>query len=614
MPFNTPFRQSSSTYGTWSGLFPVALDGVGYVVDLRQQSGFMRASLDVLSGRQNRVKGQMALTPTDVWWETRETWDAGAGQRYADRQESIDNRFHESVGVDPWNKWGLSLLHDTSIVLSATELDGKVQLATLGKALSNDQYESWLVAAVGESLYWTKTLTEPFTWAQTTMASPILDIASDGDAIISVHTDGTVYRTDSSTGTPVLKATLTGADCIGYAKGHILVGADNTLWDVTFDAPVKVGTSNPLPGWRWRAFCEGTSAIYALGGIGDKWMVHRIAVEVSTDGTTNDVLSAPIVAAQLPDGEIGRSLGSYLGFVTVGSDQGFRLGIADATGDVTLGRLVKTNGPVHEFEGQDRFVWYTNMNFDTEGNHSGLGRMDLTTFTTPMTPAYASDLSANALGEVHSVVTFGDKRVFTVYGLGVLAETTTLVKNGWVDSGQFTWGTMDNKIALYLQVRYLPLNGTVETLVSYDQSSWISVITDSNAGSTGSGNQYLQSAVFSTMSIRVNLERSDTDATLGPTLTRLEPRVFPNAGRASEWTIPLVLWDSVEWDSQVVNRNPRADLDRLISMVETGRVVVYREANRGWNVNVTDFQWKPEKPSVYEGWQGVCTIRIREIR
>jgi hypothetical protein len=97
-------------------------------------------------------------------------------------------------------------------------------------------------------------------------------------------------------------------------------------------------------------------------------------------------------------------------------------------------------------------------------------------------------------------------------------------------------------------------------------------------------------------------------------VTRVETRVFPNAGRASEWIVPLVLWDTVEWDGALTNRNPRSDLDRLIGMVESGRVVTYREANRGWQVNVTDYEWKPEKPSLYGGWQGVCTIRLREVR
>ena len=323
---------------------------------------------------------------------------------------------------------------------------------------------------------------------------------------------------------------------------------------------------------------------------------------------------AGMVAAQLPDGEIGHSLGFYLGFVCVGSQKGFRVGMPDGSGDITLGRLIPTNTTVWAFEGQDRFVWYTNGNFDPDGPNTGLGRMDLTTFTAPLTPAYANDLHDHSAGVTFAVVTFNNRRVFSVTGVGVFIESDELEERGWIETGRFTWGTMDNKIGLYAQLRYLPLQGAVSCLVAFDDSDYIPISSVSVQGDTGAKNLSLQQNVFATARMKVELTRSAQDITKGPTITRIEFRVFPNAGRASEWNLPLVLWDSVEWDAQVENRDPRADLDRLINMVETGRVVTYQEGSRGWQVNVTDYKWEPDKPSGVDGWQGTCTVRLREVR
>ena len=269
MPLDSPYREARLAGGPL-GLMPVSLDGHGYLVDMRPEKGFQRASIDVLAGRQNRTKGLSALVPTDIWWETRETWDAGQGQRQADRQESLDSRYYDGVGVDPWTKWQLTLLPDAEPILQTSGAP-HVHLVTVGQYVSEVAgTKAWLVASVGTTLRWTDQYVPGNTvWTTRETGSSIVSMTSDGEAAITAHADGSVRRMlPDGTSTTLFSTTKAPLNYVGYAKGHVLVGFGADLWDATYSR--KVWATNPLAGWRWVAVTEGLSAIYALGGIGDK--------------------------------------------------------------------------------------------------------------------------------------------------------------------------------------------------------------------------------------------------------------------------------------------------------------------------------------------------------
>jgi len=73
---------------------------------------------------------------------------------------------------------------------------------------------------------------------------------------------------------------------------------------------------------------------------------------VKTDGTG---LTTAVVAAELPDDEVGYEIESYLNFILIGTSKGVRVAQADSNGDLTLGSIIPASQPVRCFEGQDRF-------------------------------------------------------------------------------------------------------------------------------------------------------------------------------------------------------------------------------------------------------------------
>ena len=162
----------------------------------------------------------------------------------------------------------------------------------------------------------------------------------------------------------------------------------------------------------FRSAAGGQNAIYVAAKSGDHSYVYKITIK--TDGT----LDTPVVALELPTGEHLTSIYSYLGFVLLGTDKGVRYCNTDNLGNLVAGPLIPTTGDVNDFVAEDRFVWFGYSNYD--GTSGGLGRMDLSQFSSTNLPAYATDLMYDSTNAVKSVTTFNKKRVFSISGVGVI--------------------------------------------------------------------------------------------------------------------------------------------------------------------------------------------------
>jgi hypothetical protein len=398
-----------------------------------------------------------------------------------------------------------------------------------------------------------------------------------------------------------------------------------------------VGTNNtvtriythPDPGFRWVAGCEGPQAIYLLGGLGDQYVVHKVTIKDDGSG-----LNPAIVAVELPDGEIGYSIGEYLGFVFVGTDKGVRMAQPSANADLTLGAVLPTDDPVRCFEGQDKFVWYGVSSMDpgyaAVSNDQanvfptspvpGLGRMDLTTFTTTaLTPAYANDIAVwtEAAANVTSCVTFLGKRVFAVTGAGVFYESADKVEGGWLTQGTMSFSVEDLKSALYMQLKWVPntANSRVFLDLSFD-STVFGRYARLNTTSTSirSDNINLAGTKFSRVNLRYVLLRAESDPTQGPIPTRWEFRAFPVKGKASRWDVPLILADEVDINGMIEARNPTSDKAALVGLIQNGTVFQYQESGQAYQVLARDFIWQPERlSSTGNGWQGTFLIVLEEV-
>jgi hypothetical protein len=609
--FDAPYFEGSGPREPDNLALPVSLDGRAFLVDTRPETGqtrFQRESVQLLHTQQQDSSGDQTLVPPEMWRRIVESWHFGQGQTRYDRVNSLPYRFKSSEGINVWDEWGMSLLKETQ----------NIRALAAGASMLVSLNVDTLWVGVGSTGYWWSGLSAgPFPPAAPTtmsMGAAVVSATTDGKNLYTLSDAGVVKKwTDATTSTTFATVTTfqpTKA-VIRYIKGFLLVGNGNRLVDVTTGAPLVVFT-HPLVDFYWVDMCEGLSNGFLLGGMGDRWLIQSITV--SNDGLT---LAPPIVAAPLPEGEVGYALGAYLAYVVVGTSAGWHFAVPGGDGQLQVGRLVNTDLPVRCFEGQDRFVWFGQS--ATTGA-SGLGRADLSTFIQPMTPASASDLAADDVGIVRGVTTVGagagglGRRVFTVDGVGVFMEGDNLVPIGTLNQGVMTFGTSDPKMGLYAQLYSEPLHGGIQVDVSWDFGPQ-EVVAEATAQDSLSAGNIPAARRFASASFIFTLTRATEDHTEGPRLTRLEFRAIPVTGRASEWRVPLLVHDDITYDNVSAGRDVISDFDMLMELVESRREFDYREGTRLYRVHAVDFLWVPHHLT-YDGdaYNGTYLIVLREIR
>lgn len=619
-PFDEPYSQSTAALPSYFSPSVVGIAGVPYLMDTSNSiAAYKREGFDVVQQRNTGNQRDVLLLPQDVWRQQTESWHLGMGQSNQDRDDSLPYRYQESFGIDPWTKWQLSLLPSTHKMGTYT---GSTWLTT---------YDTYLAVVNDDNIYWYDSVSAsaPIGSVVVNSGHPVIDIANQGDHVTTLHDDGKVYETVYPS-TSTLKGTYADANFIAFEKDYLLCGKENELYDITGGGAGHLLYTSPMSDFRWESAASGNSCIYVLGGSGDQYVVHR--VNIKQDGTG---LLPCIVAATLPDGEIGYSIDSYLGFILIGTDKGVRVAQENNTsGDLTLGPIIPTTAPVRCFEGQDRFVWYgmsemnstygvsgTGQDYSEmfpDGTVCGLGRMDLSaTTTSSLTPAYASDICAISESghAVRSVVTYQGRRVFAVDGSGVWAEGTDLMEGGWIKQGTMSFSVEDLKTGLYMQGKWLPLKGSIALDIAYDSTGYVRLVQYGIQGSIRSGNTSLDGTQFSRIDTRLVLQRSSDAASQGPTATRWEVRAIPVKGRASRWTLPIMNYEEIEIDGVKYTRDPLNVLDTLIGLVENGTLFTLQESGRAYQVHAKDFLWQPEKLTINgRSWEGTFVLVVEEVQ
>jgi hypothetical protein len=581
--------------------FDVSLNGRGYMVDLQADAdAFSRRSIPLLRNQANTGDqfGEASLNPEELWRRSQDSFDHGAGQTYLDREDSDRRRFRSSKGVDVWTRWALSLLPDTASRRTSTA-------SNLALMPAGDN----LYLTDGADLLRTTDLT---TWTAITglPATAPASVTSDGFNVFTAHGGDGVYRTTRGAGDATSYATGT-VTLLGYIKGRLMAAAGSSVYNITASGTLPAALfTHPNTDFTWIGFAGGPTlpVIYAAGFSGDKSLVYRTAIKA--DGTG---LDAMIVAGELPDGEIVRSIDSYLGFVLLGTDEGVRFCATDSQGNLQIGALIRTGVPVRCFEGQDRFVWFGWSNYDAAS--TGLGRMDLTAFPTSglLAPAYASDLMADGQGAVTTVVSFGRLRLFTVSGLGVFGETSEKVESGTLDSGLITYGLSDPKVAVFVDVRLSDLSGSNSAWLAVDGGEFVQL------GTRGgdSDDEAFQAGQIDgeSFEVRHELVRSATSATAGPVVTRWTLRSYPKTTRGEIFTVPLLLHETVTDRGDVeVPVDVAVELAELLVLQTSRQLFIYQVGEETHTVLLEDSVFAySHRTSDGRAWNGTHNVKLKGV-
>ena len=111
LDFSEPFYSGAGGSGISTiPLSPdrIAIDGRVYLIDNSgedQSQLFRQEAIDVLQQRNTTSQRDVLLLPQNVWRWQNESWTLGAGQKNADRDDSMIGRYLRSFGVNPWESY-----------------------------------------------------------------------------------------------------------------------------------------------------------------------------------------------------------------------------------------------------------------------------------------------------------------------------------------------------------------------------------------------------------------------------------------------------------------------------------------------------------------------------
>lgn len=604
---DAPFFSGSTSSSETPSKYPVALAGRPFLVDLAHDVKGVRAgffhheSIPLLRQQADNSNepGEASLNPDAYWRRSQSSWHHGAGNTYLDRSDSDSQRFRTSKGIDVWTRWQMSLLPSTSSKRSSASTN--FLLVSVG---------TYLYLIDGPNLLRTADITvaSPAWVTMTgTPAGNISSVASDGYTIYTAHGTNGVYTTTRG-GTA--SATFNSLACtmLAYVKGRLMAVNGPSIYNITSGTAPAALYTHPNTDFTWVGFAEGASQIYAAGYSGDKSLIYRTSIK--QDGTALDI---PIVAGELPDGEIVRSIQGYLGYLVIGSDLGVRFAAVDSNGNLNIGSLIATTSGVQCFEPQDKYVWYGLSNYDASS--TGLGRLDLTTFTAPLTPAYASDLMATTQGVILSAATFQNRRVFAISGIGIYAQDSTKVTSGTLETGLWTFGLPDRKIAMAFDVSHRALNGTISSALSADEATFVSLGTLNTTGNVNDAEFAVGEKSGEVFEVREILTRSTVDTTLGPVITRHTLKANPPANVGTIITAPLVITEQLRLGDDTVTIDPAETLLFLESLHNARNVVTWQEGTRLYSVTVEEIQWLPSHlVDAGTAFNGIAVMTMKSLQ
>lgn len=605
-----PYYSGTAVSSLVPNVFPVAIDGRPFMVDQKSgkfQRGYEQRVRDSQDGAT--TPGEGAINPGGLWRRGQDSWHNGAGQVYSDVADSKDYQFYKSKGINPWVKGELSLLNDTKLSLSnASTTQHMVVCGTRLYASLNGDVK-FTTNPYASSPTWTDCTGEP--------GGNVQAMATDGNDIYFAFPSDSVRKVDTSVNPAVISNTkfVLGTHnfyILGFAKNYMFGAYDQDLRLIKSDG--THGTTPITPddtNFRWVGVATGQNAVYAAGYSGKKSLIYKITIK--TDGT----LDTGVVALELPTGEVATAISGYLGFILIGTNKGVRYCSTDANSNLVAGQLIPTSGAVLEFASNEKFSYFTWSNYD--GVSTGLGALDLSVFTAPNTPAFATDLMYTSTADVTNVVVFADpvtpfatKKVFTISGVGVIAEDAdNLVASGEIETGIWRWGIPDRKFIAKIDTRSTPLVGSITSYLKIDNGEYMpagtwSVADDVENSFDGSDSKAIEAE------FKYVLERGT--ATTGPTFTRWMARAYAAPFRSQVFSVPIILHESIT----VRGKEYYYDVDEqqtfFDSLIESPRIITLQIGSFTHNVILEDIVWEPVD-SVGNSWSfnGTLVVTLRSV-
>lgn len=593
----------------------IAIGNIPWLMAPNDEHPFTRVTTPFQRERvdQAATAGEQSLSN---WWVRSATsWHRGAGITYYDAEDDDLYRFRESDGIDIWTQGQLSLLPATTQVA-----ESEVEAAATSESgvwfASEDKL--WHIAE-GDS--------EPLEIAGVPGCH---NVCSDGSAAFVAAYEG-IYKVTHGDWTVTLLYSSPSpgwaVHSMGYVKDRLIVCAvvDDDLparvFELSRNPASPPATVDLVNDSRWESDSEAlsfggvtetTGAILVATNLGVRARVLSFALTTDPD-TGLPILAPAITVAELPTGEVIRTIGSYLNsYVVLGTNRGLRVGIETDNGvGFTYGpRVVEDDVYGLAFDGE---YIYASRNHTLRGK-AGLWRIHLGTEVGD-SYAYAADLATSG-DDVHAVAFLGSSGMAFIGGAGgAWVQSTALVEDGYLISGRIRFGTSERKQAVAIASLAHQQYGTVEVTVTNLEGAVASFARQPD-GELVNASLSADMRPSSENEVTIELNRGASDDPT-PIFDEWQLRALPAPMRSRTITLPLLCYVS-EKDANDASRvsDPWDRVKAMEYLEQTGGSCLYQNFGTGEErvVVIRGVQYdQTAPPSFTQPFGGLVTIQLQTV-
>lgn len=448
----------------------------------------------------------------------------------------------------------------------------------------------------------------------------IVDGLVSGETFYDVASDGTLYQ-----GAVSAPASATTWPCgttpsrLGWGKHRLWIIGGRKLWQPNLS--LSGGTAqnpiftHPNQGWTYTCMAEGPSAMYFGGHDGYASTIQAITLDA---GGGLPTLSGATVTAALPDGELVLELAVLAGqYVGIGTNRGFRVGIADAqNGSITYGPII-FSGTVSAISTIDKFFLVGLLNSEI------VRKVDTSVELADLVFAYANNVEALYATTVTSIANASGTVAFTSANGEVWTETTNKVDSGWLQSGRIRYRTTEPKSYKFLNIELEPLNGSISADLILEGGSTLPLGSITQQGEIYSDAFGISAPPMRYVSVKLSLTRKTTDATKGPVINSYLLRAMPAMTPNRRIVLPLLCYDREAGKSGQRYGGEGYARDRLLAIhllednTETITYQTFAEAGApGVLVTIESarfVQTHPPDPTGREGAGGILILQLKTV-
>ena len=243
-------------------------------------------------------------------------------------------------------------------------------------------------------------------------------------------------------------------------------------------------------------------------------------------------------------------------------------------------------------------VFYSYANGDIDQTNAGVSTSS----------AYISGFEAGYLSYFNGRIMVAGQGVYTPHA-------TNLVSSGYLRSGIYRWGVPDAKFIPKLDVRCLPLEGSVQLSVASDGGDFFDFAVFDTPNARERTVDGSEAKVFEA-EIKITLNRAAVTST-GPTITRWMARAYAAPLRSQIFQVPIIMHHKLNLRGREYYQDVDEELRLLRDLVENPRVVTYQENLETFAVVVENVQMQVQN-LVYahsdNDHEGTAIVVMRSVR